>query len=105
MELKRGESQELNVFAFPKEVGTFEDVIVCTVASNPSSVEFPISCVGAKPFVEARLTGDLETSTSAAAAAAAAAAPPPAAKGPPGKGAKEDPLLTSNNLVSFGLSI
>lgn len=79
MDLKVGETQDLLVWAFPKTLEVLQDAMLGRIASNPTPVEFPISCVGAKPQVEVRL--DLppppNTPTAAADAAVSAAAPAP----------------------------
>lgn len=80
MDLKVGETQDLLVWAFPKALETTQDTLLGRIASNPVPVEFPISCVGAKPQVEVRL--DLPASVPPDAAAAAAAAPPPVPEAP-----------------------
>ena len=55
LDLKIGETQELTLWAFPKAAGPAQDVVVCRISDNPVPVEFPVSCVGAKPQVEVRL--------------------------------------------------
>lgn len=78
MDLKVGETQDLLVWAFPKALETTQDTLLGRIASNPVPVEFPISCVGAKPQVEVRVDSPVPpASASPDAAAAAAVAPPP----------------------------
>lgn len=98
MDLKVGETQDLVVWAFPKALEITQDTLLGRIASNPAPVEFPISCVGAKPQVEIRLDLPLPSATAPADAAAeppvpevpkasdakpAAAAKPGAGKGKP----------------------
>ena len=78
MDLKVGETQDLVVWAFPKAIETTQDTLLGKIASNPAPVEFPISCIGAKPQVEVRL--DLPSPS--ATAPADAAAEPPVAEAP-----------------------
>lgn len=87
MDLKVGESQDMLVWAFPKTLEAVQDTLLGRIASNPSPVEFQISCVGAKPQVEVRLdlpasaadpmTGD---TAEAKGAETKPVTPPPAAK-------------------------
>ncbi|GMH35419.1 hypothetical protein BSKO_03287 [Bryopsis sp. KO-2023] len=51
MDLGVGEMKDLLVYAFPGDVGEYEDVILCQVEGNPNPVTFPLSCVGSKPAV------------------------------------------------------
>ena len=92
MDLKVGETQDVIVWAFPKTLDSVQDTLVGRIVSNPTPVEFPISCVGAKPQVEVRL--DLPAAPESAAAApsplpvaAKAVDPKPAAAAAPAKGA------------------
>lgn len=81
MDLKVGETRDLLVWAFPKALETTQDTLLGRIASNPVPVEFPISCVGAKPQIEVRL--DLPVApASVPPDAAAAAAPPPVPEAP-----------------------
>lgn len=75
MDLKVGETQDLTLWAFPKALEVVQDTLLGRVASNPTLVEFPISCVGAKPQVEVRLDMPPSVAPPAAPADAAAAAP------------------------------
>lgn len=54
MDLTVGQTLDLLVYAYPMEVGEFEETVVCTVDGNPSPVEFPLTCVGCKPLMEMR---------------------------------------------------
>ena len=77
MDLKVGETQDILMWAFPKALEAIQDTLLGRIASNPTPIEFPISCVGAKPQVEVRL--DMPpppTATPAVADAAAAASAP-----------------------------
>ena len=78
MDLKVGETQDLTLWAFPKALEAVQDMLLGRIASNPTLVEFPISCVGAKPQVEVRLDMPLPVAPPAAPADAAAAAAAPA---------------------------
>lgn len=97
MDLKIGETQDVLLWAFPKMLEITQDTLLGRIASNPVPVEFPISCVGAKPQVEVRLDLPLPSAAVPADAAAAAAVPPapeapkaadakPAAAAKPGAG-------------------
>lgn len=55
MDLKVGESQDMLLWAFPKALEAAQDALLGRIASNPTPVEFQISCMGAKPQVEVRL--------------------------------------------------
>ena len=79
MDLKVGETQDLIVWAFPKAIETTQDTLLGRIASNPAPVEFPISCVGAKPQIEVRLDLPLPSATVPADAAAVAESPAPEA--------------------------
>ena len=77
MDLKVGETQDLLMWAFPKTLEAIQDTLLGRIASNPTPVEFPISCVGAKPQVEVRLDAPPPpTATPAAADAALGASVP-----------------------------
>lgn len=76
MDLKIGETQDLLVWAFPKALETTQDTLLGRIASNPAPVEFPVSCVGAKPQVEVRLDMPVPPATVPPDAAAAAAPSP-----------------------------
>ena len=52
MTLKVDETQELTVFAFPREPVPSEDFLVCECENSPNKVEFPLAVVGEKPKVE-----------------------------------------------------
>nr|XP_006823299.1 PREDICTED: hydrocephalus-inducing protein homolog [Saccoglossus kowalevskii] len=52
MLLKPGQSQELTVWAYPKNKGFFEDQIVCCIRENPEPVLFKVSCYGVRPELE-----------------------------------------------------
>ena len=80
MDLKVGETQDLLLWAFPKALETTQDTLLGRIASNPTPVEFPISCVGAKPQVEVRL--DLPVPPTTVPPDVAAAAPPPVPEAP-----------------------
>ena len=82
MDLKVGETQDLVVWAFPKTLETTQDTLLGRIASNPVPVDFPISCVGAKPQVEVRLDLPSSPAPVPADAAAAAAAPSPTPEAP-----------------------
>lgn len=76
MDLKVGETQDITMWAFPKTLEAIQDTLLGRIASNPTPVEFPMSCVGAKPRVEVRLdmpppASPLVASTDVVAAAAA----------------------------------
>ena len=91
MDLKIGETQDVLLWAFPKTLETTQDTLLGRIASNPVPVEFPISCVGAKPQVEVRL--DLPLPSAAVPADAAVAVPsapeaPKAADAKPAAAAK-----------------
>ncbi|KAK9824158.1 hypothetical protein WJX72_008157 [[Myrmecia] bisecta] len=59
MTLKVGESADLTIFAFPRDLGEVQDTIVCRISDNPTPVEFTVCCVGAKPVVEIELAPDV----------------------------------------------
>lgn len=44
--------QVLNIWAYPKTPGFFEDVIVGCIKENPEPVVFKISCHGVRPELE-----------------------------------------------------
>lgn len=88
MDLKVGETQDLVVWAFPKVLETAQDTLLGRIASNPAPVEFPISCVGAKPQVEVRLDLPLPSATVPADAAAEPPEAPKAADAKPAAAAK-----------------
>ncbi len=75
MDLKVGETQDITIWAFPKTLESIQDMLLGRIASNPTPVEFPISCVGAKPQVEIRLDMPPPSTPTAAPADALAAAP------------------------------
>lgn len=120
MDLKVGESQEMLVWAFPKSLEATQDTLLGRIASNPTPVEFPMSCMGAKPQVEVQLDMPAPAVAADAAAGSAAAAvsadgkvsetkpvtPPaaaakPAAVAPSKKGsAAPEPPLTPRSKVS-----
>ncbi|XP_077982980.1 hydrocephalus-inducing protein homolog isoform X2 [Glandiceps talaboti] len=52
MVLKPGESQELTVWAYPKNKGFFEDCIVCCIRENPEPILFKVSSYGVRPELE-----------------------------------------------------
>ncbi|XP_064641495.1 hydrocephalus-inducing protein-like isoform X2 [Lineus longissimus] len=52
MVLKPGEQQELNVWAYPKVPGQYDDAIVCCVRENPEPIIFKITCSGVRPELE-----------------------------------------------------
>ena len=74
MDLKVGESQEMLVWAFPKALEAAQDTLLGRIASNPTPVEFPMSCMGAKPQVEVRLDMPAPAVAADAAAGSVAAA-------------------------------
>ena len=101
MDLKVGETQDVVMWAFPKTLETIQDTLVGRIASNPTPIEFPISCVGAKPKVEVRLDLPSQTASDQADAVPAAPSPVPdapkpadakaAAAGKPGAKKAKDP--------------
>lgn len=82
MDLKVGETQDITVWAFPKTLESIQDMLLGRIASNPTPVEFPISCVGAKPQVEIRLDMLPPSTPSPAPADPVAAAPAVVAEAP-----------------------
>eukprot|EP00794_Sanderia_malayensis_P018879 gene18879-20779_t len=50
--LKPNESQLLNIWAYPKTPGFFEDVLVACIKENPEPVLFKVSCHGVRPELE-----------------------------------------------------
>ncbi|KAL0040642.1 hypothetical protein WJX79_000331 [Trebouxia sp. C0005] len=82
MDLKVGETQDITIWAFPKNLESIQDMLLGRIASNPTPVEFPISCVGAKPHVEIRLDMPPPSTPAAAPADAVAAAPAVVAEPP-----------------------
>ncbi len=82
MDLKVGETQDITIWAFPKTLESIQDMLFGRIASNPTPVEFPISCVGAKPQVEIRLDMPPPSTPAAAPADAVAAAPAVVAEPP-----------------------
>jgi len=44
--------QELNIWAYPKMPGTYEDALVCCIKENPEPVIFKIVCFGVRPELE-----------------------------------------------------
>ena len=82
MDLKVGETQDITIWAFPKTLESIQDMLLGRIASNPTPVEFPISCVGAKPQVEIRLDMPPPSTPAAAPADAVAAAPAVVAEPP-----------------------
>ena len=58
MHLAIDETKDLSVYAVPKDVETYEDVLMCTINKNPKPVEINVSCIGAKPYVT--IEGDLD---------------------------------------------
>lgn len=42
-------SQTLNIWAYPKSTGKFEDTLLCCIRHNPDPVCFKICCFGAEP--------------------------------------------------------
>lgn len=118
MDLKVGESQDMLLWAFPKALEAAQDALLGRIASNPTPVEFQISCMGAKPQVEVRLdmpavavaAGDAAVSAddkapdskpvtpSAAAVKPAAAA---AAAGKKGPAAPEQPLTPRSKVLHW----
>ncbi len=82
MDLRVGETQDITIWAFPKTLESIQDMLLGRIASNPTPVEFPISCVGAKPQVEIRLDMPPPSTPIAAPADALAAAPAVVAEPP-----------------------
>lgn len=91
MDLKVGETQDVIMWAFPKTLEAIQDTLVGRIASNPTPVEFPISCVGAKPKVEVRL--DLPPQTFSEPADAVPLAPSPVPDVPKPADAKAAPAV------------
>ena len=44
--------QLLNIWAYPKTPGFFEDLIVCCIKENPEPVLLKVSCHGVRPELE-----------------------------------------------------
>jgi hypothetical protein len=47
--LAEGETKEVVVWAFPKEVGVFEDALLVSLQDNPSAYRFPMTATGQLP--------------------------------------------------------
>jgi len=52
MQLEVDETKDLEVFAFPEEVGVFEDSVLALVKGNPKPSIFPVVCQGEKPTAQ-----------------------------------------------------
>ena len=44
--------QKLNMWAYPKAKGLYEDSLVCCVKENPEPILFKIQCSGERPELE-----------------------------------------------------
>lgn len=97
------ETKEIQLYAFPRDEGEYEDALILTVTDNPEPVVFPISVIGAKPQLQARLDEGTVSQDAAATAAAADAKPktPPGKAGTGKKGEKE--AVPGNKLLSEGV--
>ncbi len=100
MDLKVGETQDIIMWAFPKTLETIQDILLGRVVSNPTPVEFPVSCVGAKPQVEVRLDMPPSATPPAASADAVAAAAVPAPE--PAKAAEVKPAAAAKGGAKKG---
>lgn len=56
MQIKKGESQELTLWCYPKTLGLLEDSLVCLIKDNPDPFFIPINATGAKPILEVEKT-------------------------------------------------
>ncbi|KAJ3074073.1 hypothetical protein HDU98_012192 [Podochytrium sp. JEL0797] len=52
MDLMPGQSQTLNIWAYPRSANYFEDMLVVCVKDNPEPYCYKISCSGCKPELE-----------------------------------------------------
>ena len=77
LELDIGDTADVRVWCFPKEVGTlFEDSLVATLKDSPFETKFDVSSLGAAPTVE--LTGDWTNEAELLETRAEQLLPPPA---------------------------
>ena len=65
LDLERGETKNVVVWAYPAEDKEFADVLVCSVKDNPDVVEFPVHCIGGRPKIELHGPWEKEIITSA----------------------------------------
>lgn len=54
--LAEGETKEVVVWAFPKEVGVFEDALLVSLQDNPSAYRFPMTATGQLPALQLKGT-------------------------------------------------
>lgn len=52
MDLAIDETQDVKVWAFPRETEPVADKLVCAIMDNPTPLVIPVSCIGAKPQAE-----------------------------------------------------
>ena len=52
LEIKKEETQILNVYAFPQKTIEYKDELICLIQDNPTPVRVQLSCKGAEPKVE-----------------------------------------------------
>ncbi|KAJ3029566.1 UNVERIFIED_CONTAM: hypothetical protein HDU68_011780 [Siphonaria sp. JEL0065] len=52
MDLMPGQSQSLNIWAYPRSANSFEDTLIFCVKDNPEPYCYKISCIGVKPELE-----------------------------------------------------
>ena len=64
LDLPKGETKQISIWAFPETAEEHTDMIVCSVKDNPAVETFPLSCLGATPEIaihgawENRKTGE-----------------------------------------------
>ncbi|KAJ3206444.1 hypothetical protein HDU82_004517 [Entophlyctis luteolus] len=52
IDLGAGQSQIVNVWAYPRSANYFEDTLICCVKDNPEPYCFKVSCIGVRPELE-----------------------------------------------------
>ncbi|KAJ3142605.1 hypothetical protein HK100_000034 [Physocladia obscura] len=52
MDLSPGQSQPLNIWAYPRSANYFEDTLIFCVKDNPEPYCYKISCIGVRPELE-----------------------------------------------------
>jgi len=52
LEIKKDETQFLNVYAFPQKTIEYKDELICLIKDNPTPIRIQLSCKGAEPKVE-----------------------------------------------------
>eukprot|EP01028_Stygiella_incarcerata_P012050 TRINITY_DN7246_c0_g1_i2.p1 TRINITY_DN7246_c0_g1~~TRINITY_DN7246_c0_g1_i2.p1 ORF type:complete len:3099 (+),score=817.41 TRINITY_DN7246_c0_g1_i2:4292-13588(+) len=54
--LEKDETKEITVSAYPSDVGSHENTLVCLIDDNPFPVTFPLACLGTKPEISLDVT-------------------------------------------------